>query len=557
MYLDHFNMHRFPFPNAADIDHFFEHGKRKVTLKAIEYAMCHEEGLTTVVGEIGVGKSTILRLLVKTISTTLDTVVIDDPRMMPIDFLKAIAFQLNINVPQSNNIQDLRTILNNHLYQKHMEQQRVVVVIDEVQYISSEVLEEIHMLSNLENNEKRLVQWVLFGQPQMEENLMGKAASPLRDRIINRICVEQLSLKEIDSYIKFRLNVAGYKGPKIFSLSAIQLIEAISCGSIRKIHVLAHKSLLAAFSMNARQVGPHHVKLGNQENIDYFQSLNRRRVGKPGVELDNRIFKEIFHFIKKVLTPGNSPRYVNMVFVPIFLIVVVGWINSGEILAAATLKKIPKQLETIFYLGEDFAKKDIIADYDEANKEESQRYNSEILQKKVSVKTIRKQTATQHLSKKGDVVNGKIQELLHRANINYRASRLISPKGQNALENLKTVLELEPNNIIARQGLRSVAQKLNDLATKDIEAWRLSKPQGHNALSKLNAVLEFQPNNEEAQQGLNEVVDRYIRLAYKYYYDHDRSRHYLVKAESIIPDDPRILKASSRIYLMAKYPRRK
>ena len=201
MYLDHFNLHRFPFPNTADLDHFFEQGKRDIIIKALGYAILHEEGLTTVVGKIGVGKSTILRMLVKILPPTVETVVIDDPRLSPNEFLAAIARQLNLVTAKGKNSQDIRNILISYLTQRQLEQKRVVIIIDETQYISASVLEEIHMLSNLEKDEKRLLQWVLFGQPQMEEQLSGKAASPLKDRIINRIHLEPLSME-----VNFRLS---------------------------------------------------------------------------------------------------------------------------------------------------------------------------------------------------------------------------------------------------------------------------------------------------------------------------------------------------------------
>ena len=273
MYLEHFNISRFPFPNAMDPENFFEDSKRGVTLKALEYATLHEEGLTTVVGNIGVGKSTMLCLLVKTISPFVETVVVDDPRITPSELLEIVAEQLKVKIEPGQTIRKIRPQLVLRLEQLQLLQRRVVVVIDEAQYLSTEVLEEIHILSNLENNEKKMLQWVLFGQMQMENYFTGKAASPLRDRIINRICLAPLGLQEVDRYLKFRMEVAGFSAGHPFSWPSVELIAKISGGYLRKIHLLAHKALMAAYAEGADEVQSYHVQVANQENEDIKHAI--------------------------------------------------------------------------------------------------------------------------------------------------------------------------------------------------------------------------------------------------------------------------------------------
>ncbi|MBF0193556.1 MAG: AAA family ATPase [Magnetococcales bacterium] len=314
MYLNHYKMHRFPFPNAADVEHFFEEGKRGVILKAIEYAVHNEEGLTTVVGEIGVGKSTMLRLLVKNISLTIDTVVVEDPRLSPLEFLKTIAQQLHISAKHT--LQDLRIAITTHLYNTHLSQKRVVIIIDETQYISAKVLEEIHMLSNLEYNEKRMLQWVLFGQPQMEKQLDGKAASPLKDRIINRLTLEPLTLDEIESYIKFRVFIAGYKGPDIFNSGSIKLIQTISGGCLRKINLLAHKALMSAYARGSKSVQTFHVHLADQEHgkehvidVDFADTIEPNTVKKA--KKQNRLWWNVAAIVVGIVTGTFSINYVS------------------------------------------------------------------------------------------------------------------------------------------------------------------------------------------------------------------------------------------------------
>jgi MSHA biogenesis protein MshM len=308
MYLEYFNLNRFPFPNAADTDHFFVNGKRNITLNALKYIIINEEGLTTVAGDVGVGKSTLLRKLVKVLPDNVNSVVIYDPRLSPIGLLTTITTQLKLNIHDSTNILAIRENLIACLKQKQQEGQRTVILLDETQYLTEDVFEEIHLLSNLEHNEKRMIQWVLFGQSDMESYFSGKSASPLQDRIVNRIYLNPLNFEEIDSYIQFRLGIAGYVGHSLFSRPAVQLIEKFSAGCPRRINLLAHKALMTAYSKNRLQVEACHVNDGNLEISNIIPETSQDCLDTPVVTQGNMDFKK--QIPKSNLQPNYQWLYV-------------------------------------------------------------------------------------------------------------------------------------------------------------------------------------------------------------------------------------------------------
>ncbi|MBF0445956.1 MAG: protein kinase [Magnetococcales bacterium] len=141
-----------------------------------------------------------------------------------------------------------------------------------------------------------------------------------------------------------------------------------------------------------------------------------------------------------------------------------------------------------------------------------------------------------------------IRDLLNRAQLNLDASRLTVPKGRNAVERYQAVLQIDPDNSEAMEGLRYIADKLTQMADDDMEGWRLSSPPGQNALSKLRAAIQLDPSNTNAQIGLKKVVGKYLDMAYKYRHIPNQAEDFINKAQAVIPDDPRILITRSDIF---------
>jgi septal ring-binding cell division protein DamX len=159
--------------------------------------------------------------------------------------------------------------LQEHLIKLFGEGRRVVVLIDEAHAMPDESLEEIRLLSNLESNRHKLLQMVLFGQPELDEHLSADGMRQLKERITHSFRLEPLVRSDIDSYIDFRMRAAGYRGPKVFNPGAVKFIAAASQGLTRRVNILADKSLLAAFAQGAHAVTEKEVKKAARDSEFY------------------------------------------------------------------------------------------------------------------------------------------------------------------------------------------------------------------------------------------------------------------------------------------------
>jgi MSHA biogenesis protein MshM len=174
--------------------------------------------------------------------------------------LHAIAFELRFKLPKNADRLKVMQMLQNHLLERHAAGKQVVIFIEEAQGMALETLEQIRLLSNLETNHDKLLQIVLFGQPELDENLNQTNIRQLRERITHSFTLAPFRSEEISDYLIFRLRAAGYFGPHLFSSKAIKKLSEAAEGLVRRVNILADKSLLAAFADNVYQVMPKHVK---------------------------------------------------------------------------------------------------------------------------------------------------------------------------------------------------------------------------------------------------------------------------------------------------------
>lgn len=260
MYYPHFGLKEAPFKITPNTDFFFKGGNRGAILDALVYAITSGEGIVKVVGEVGSGKTMICRMLQKILPDTVESIYLAIPSVEPEHVLHAIAFELQLKIPKNADRLKVTQVLQNHLLKRHSEGKRVVIFVEEAQAMPIATLEEIRLLSNLETNQDKLLQIVLFGQPELDINLNELDIRQLRDRITHSFTLGPLEPKEIAEYLIFRLRAAGYFGPHLFSEAAIKKLAKASDGLIRRVNILADKSLLAAFADNAYQVTPKYVK---------------------------------------------------------------------------------------------------------------------------------------------------------------------------------------------------------------------------------------------------------------------------------------------------------
>ncbi|RLJ63743.1 ExeA family protein [Sulfurisoma sediminicola] len=260
MYLEHFGLSEVPFRITPHTDFFFAGANRGATLEALMYAITHDEGIVKVSGEVGSGKTMLCRVLMERLPAHVSIVYLANPSLARDDILYAIADELELEIPEHTRLATMLRILQDHLIELYAEDRQVVVLIDEAHAMPAETLEEIRLLSNLESNRHKLMQLVLFGQPELNEVLSRPDMRQLKERITHNFALEPLVREDIAEYLDFRMRAAGYKGPSIFAPAAIREIARASLGLTRRVNILADKALLAAYSQNTHQITARHVK---------------------------------------------------------------------------------------------------------------------------------------------------------------------------------------------------------------------------------------------------------------------------------------------------------
>ena len=260
MYQEHFGLERPPFKITPDTSLFFEGNQRGAALDALMYAIRSGEGIIKVVGEVGSGKTMLCRMLEVRLSDDVDVVYIANPNLSPDNILHVIAHELHLDVSNEMSKVDVMQKIQAYLLEKHAANRQVVLFVEEAQSMPIETLEEIRLLSNLETDEHKLLQMVLFGQPELDEKLAQPHIRQLKERITHSFYLSPFPPDDTLQYLNFRLRAVGYKGPDIFNKKTASTVKKYSDGLTRRINILADKSLLAAFSEGSHTVTTSHVK---------------------------------------------------------------------------------------------------------------------------------------------------------------------------------------------------------------------------------------------------------------------------------------------------------
>jgi type II secretory pathway predicted ATPase ExeA len=274
LYLEHFGLKEPPFRITPHIDFFFAGADRGATLEALIYAVLHDEGIVKVSGEVGSGKTMLCRVLMERLPSHVDTIYLATPSLARDEILEAIGDELGLALSGKRTAVALRE-LQGHLIGRYGQGRRVVILIDEAHAMPEETLEEVRLLSNLESNRHKLLQIVLFGQPELDATLAQPGLRQLRDRVTHAFRMRPLSTTEAARYLSFRMRAAGYRGPEVFAPRAVGLIAGASDGLTRRINILADKALLSAFTENGHAVTPSHVRAAVQDSE--FAAVRPRR----------------------------------------------------------------------------------------------------------------------------------------------------------------------------------------------------------------------------------------------------------------------------------------
>lgn len=279
MYYAHFGLKEPPFKITPNTDVFYTGGKRGAVLDALIYAILNGEGIIKVVGEVGSGKTMLCRMLQTMLPEKIESIYLANPSVAPEDVLHAIAFELQLKLPKNADRLKVMQVLQSHLLARHAAGKQVVIFVEEAQGMPLATLEEIRLLSNLETNHDKLLQIVLFGQPELDDNLNQTHIRQLRERITHSFNLAPLQPKEIGEYLIFRLRAAGYFGPHLFTKSAINSIAASAQGLVRRVNILADKALLAAFADNVYQVTNKQVRAAIKDSE--FGAEKAKLIARP------------------------------------------------------------------------------------------------------------------------------------------------------------------------------------------------------------------------------------------------------------------------------------
>ncbi len=265
MYLEHFGLRQAPFKITPHTEFFFSGASRGSTLQALVYAVTQGEGLVKVTGEVGTGKTMLCRMLAERLPETVETIYLAVPSLTRDEILHAIAADLKLKIKALGTAAVLEK-LQDHLIKLHAAGRQVVVLIDEAHAMPLETLEELRLLSNLETNQSKLLQIVLFGQPELDANLSLPHMRQIKERITFSFSLAPIPKHEIGEYLSFRLRAAGYRGPDLFTTGCLAQLARASEGLTRRINILADKTLLAAFADGTHSIEPKHVRAAIEDS---------------------------------------------------------------------------------------------------------------------------------------------------------------------------------------------------------------------------------------------------------------------------------------------------
>ncbi len=275
MYQEHFGLARPPFKITPDTSLFYEGSQRGAALEALVYAIKSGEGIIKVVGEVGSGKTMLCRMLEVRLANEVDVVYIANPSLSPDNILHVIAHEMQLEVDNEMSKVDVMHSLQTHLLKKHASNRQVVLFVEEAQSMPIETLEEIRLLSNLETDQNKLLQMVLFGQPELDEKLAMPHIRQLKERITQSFNLSPFPPEDTLQYLNFRLRAVGYKGPDLFNKKTAGTVKRYSNGLTRRINIIADKALLAAYSEGNHTVSSSHIKSAAQDS-EFKQSGNKK-----------------------------------------------------------------------------------------------------------------------------------------------------------------------------------------------------------------------------------------------------------------------------------------
>ena len=281
MYLRFFGLRQEPFSIAPDPRYLYMSERHREALAHLLYGLDAGGGFVLLSGEIGTGKTTVCRCFLEQVPATCHLAYIFNPKLTVTELLHSVCDEFGIKVTPAvagaPTVKDHLDPLNRYLLEAHAQGRQCVLVIDEAQNLSADVLEQLRLLTNLETRERKLLQIILIGQPELRALLARPELEQLAQRVIARFHLDALSAAETAGYIAHRLAVAGHEGALPFDRAALRRVQRLTGGVPRRINLLCDRALLGAYAEGRERVNSRTL---DRAAAEVFDRSGRR--GKPG-----------------------------------------------------------------------------------------------------------------------------------------------------------------------------------------------------------------------------------------------------------------------------------
>lgn len=265
MFWTHFGLSEPPFGITPDTSFAFACQSHQEALNTLLVALADGEGFIKITGEVGTGKTLLCRRLLAILGDEYFTAYLPNPLLEPRSLMLSIGEELELPLNQNDDEHHLLRSLNQKLLDIAMHGKHVVVLIDEAQAMPLATLEALRLVSNLETEKRKLIQVVLFGQPELDVHLSDPSVRQLKQRITFHYRLGALTRAEMQQYVAHRLRVAGYHGSELFSWTAVRALHRASGGIPRLVNILANKCLLLVFGEGGHQVHYRHVRMAARD----------------------------------------------------------------------------------------------------------------------------------------------------------------------------------------------------------------------------------------------------------------------------------------------------
>lgn len=284
MYNEYFGFKESPFSIAPDPRYLYMTDQHRDALAHLVYGLNSEGGCILLTGEVGTGKTTICRCLLEQIPQQAKVALVLNPKLSEIELLETICDELKIEYPNSNNsVKTYTDRIYQFLIDSNRNNEKIVLIIDEAQNLDSKVLEQLRLLTNLETNQRKLLQIIILGQPELLDILAKKEMRQLAQRITARFHLEPLTKSEVKAYVDHRLAVAG-QNIRLFPENTIKLLFKLSNGIPRLINIICDRALLGAYVENQYAVNTRTMKKAAKEVFGELKNVEKNQKNKQWLQ---------------------------------------------------------------------------------------------------------------------------------------------------------------------------------------------------------------------------------------------------------------------------------